>query len=93
MTNPEWHGRLDTRVQKLLLALRDGLGASLKGGAVTKDGAARNEKDTHAIFTPNEEIDFWGYQAGALKGEPQQRAKRFGLFLVCVCLFVCLFVQ
>ena len=76
MTNSEWHGRLDSRVQKLLLALRDGLAASLKGGAAAKDGGAQNEKDAHAIFTPNEEIDFWGYQAAALKGDAQERAKR-----------------
>ena len=95
MTNAEWHGRLDTRVQKLLLALRDGLASSLKGGAVTKDGAAKDEKDTHAIFTPNEEIDFWGYQAAALKGDPQKRAKRLGFlfvwFLFGFCFFFVLF--
>ena len=76
MTNSEWHGRLDTRVQKLIIALRDGLAASLKGGEVTKEGAAKNEKDAHAIVNPKEEIDFWAYQAAALKGDPQERAKR-----------------
>ena len=80
MTNAEWHGRLDSRVQKLMMALRDGLAASLKGGDGAagggKDGAARNEKDAHAIFTPNEEIDFWAYQKAALKGDAQQRAVR-----------------
>ena len=101
MTNAEWHGRLDSRVQKLMMALRDGLAASLKGGDVSKDGASKNERDAHSIFTPNEEIDYWGYQAAALKGDQQHRAKRWngvGILIsfssfTSVCLCVCLSVS